>query len=193
MRTTSAQPLRRNSDVGYTIAMNKIHDSETPAHGQQKITACAFIHHEFEDGIKVFLPKRADTKGFLPGVYELPGGHIDYGEDLVEGLERELREELKMGVSVGDPFNAFTYQNLVKGSHSAEVVYFAQFTDPLDQITLNSVDHSGYRWFSEDDVIRDRLEIVPTEHVEFSQTDDPEYLAILRGFELLGGKALKFN
>ena len=58
------------------------HDSETPAHGQQVISACAFIHHNFDGVEKVFLPKRANTKKFLPGIYELPGGHLDFGEDI---------------------------------------------------------------------------------------------------------------
>jgi len=53
------------------------HDSETPTHSTQVITACAFIHHTFDGVEKVFLPKRAETKKFLPGVYELPGGHIE--------------------------------------------------------------------------------------------------------------------
>ena len=73
--------------------MNKIsHDSETLATGQQVITACAFIHQTFDSIEKVFLPKRAATKKFLPGVFELPGGHIDYAEDIVVGLKREVIE-----------------------------------------------------------------------------------------------------
>ena len=35
--------------------------------------------------IKILLPKRASTKKFLPNVYELPGGHIDFGEDIADG------------------------------------------------------------------------------------------------------------
>jgi hypothetical protein len=66
------------------------HDSETPAFNQQVITACAFIHENFDGLEKVFLPKRADTKKFLPSVYELTGGHIDFGEDMVTGLAREI-------------------------------------------------------------------------------------------------------
>ena len=92
------------------------HDSETPAEGQQVITACAFIHQEFDGVEKVFLPKRAETKKFLPGVYELPGGHIDFGEDPVVGLEREIDEEFGAKVEVGDPFYVFTYTNDIKRS-----------------------------------------------------------------------------
>jgi 8-oxo-dGTP diphosphatase len=82
--------------------MTKIsHDSETPAHGQQVIVACAFIHHSFDGVEKVFLAQRADTKKFFPGVYEIPGGHIDFGEDVIVGLKREVQEELGQGYHRG--------------------------------------------------------------------------------------------
>lgn len=171
----------------------EVQDSTLPTPGQQIITATAFIHHEFEDGHKVFLPKRADTKGFLPGVYELPGGHIDFGENLVVGLKREIREELGVEINVGDQVDVFDYMNLIKESHSIEVVYFAEFVGSIDGYKLNPKDHSSADWFSRQDVVRRRSEIVPTEHVEFDDSDDPEYMAILRGFELLGDAALKFS
>ena len=120
------------------------HDSETPAHGQQVITACAFIHHTFAGIEKVFLPKRALTKKFLPGVYELPGGHIDFGEDIVDGLKREIKEEFEMDINIGDSFYVFTYTNKIKGSHSIEVIYFATFTASIDKIVLHPEDHSEY-------------------------------------------------
>jgi 8-oxo-dGTP pyrophosphatase MutT (NUDIX family) len=97
--------------------------------GQQVITACVFIHQQFDGIEKLFWPKRADTKKFLPGVYELPGGHMDFGEDLVEGLRREIKEEFGMSVSIGDAFAAFTYANEIKGSHSVEIVFFAMLED----------------------------------------------------------------
>lgn len=171
------------------------HDSETLAVGQQVITAVAFIHHDFEGVTKVFMPKRAATKKFLPNVYELVGGHIDFGENILFGLQREIREELGVTASIGDPFAAFTYTNDIKGSHSAEVVYFATFIDSLDDITINAEDHSGYDWFSKQDVLNRRAEILaPTEQISRSMYDegqpDPEYLAILKGFDLLAGAKL---
>ncbi len=161
------------------MSENVSHDSETPAIGQQVITACAFIHQEFEGVEKVFLPKRAETKKFLPGVYELLGGHIDYAEDIVAGLKREVTEEFGMNVSVGDPFAVFTYTNEVKGSHSIEVIYFAQFTDSLGQIVLHPDDHSTFGWFAEDE-----LDQVADAN---KRGDDPEILAIKKGFALLNG------
>lgn len=163
------------------IFMTKVsHDSETNAHGQQVFTAVAFIHHQIAGVEKVFLPKRAATKKFLPDVFELPGGHIDFGEDMVPGLKREIKEEFGKEIKVGDPFAVFTYINPVKGSHSIEVIYFAQFIDGVDDIKLHPADHSEYRWVSEDE-----LDSLPNREV-----DDPEIAAIGKGFALLRGEKI---
>lgn len=141
------------------------------------ITACAFIHHRFGGVDKVFLPRRAPGKRFLPGVPELPGGHIDYGEDLVDGLKREIAEEFGMALEVGAPYAAFTYINQVKGSHSVEIIYLAQFADPIEQIRLNPEDHSEYGWYAE-------RELTPL-FTAVKGMDDPEVLAIHRGLDML--------
>lgn len=160
-------------------------DSETDAHGQQVITATAFIHQDFNGTEKVFLPKRADTKKFLPGVYELPGGHIDFGEDIVEGLKREIFEEVNMHINVGDAFFTFTYFNKIKGSHSVEVIYFATFVNPIENIKLNPEDHSEYGWFAEDEI--------ESKVVSNQKPDDVEIQAMLKGFSLLSGDKLNFG
>ncbi|MES2971092.1 MAG: NUDIX hydrolase [Patescibacteria group bacterium] len=171
-----------------------IHDSATPAHGQQVISVCAFIHYKFDGVLKVFLPMRALTKKFLPGIYELPGGHVDFGEDLVVALKREVSEEFEMNVNVGDAFAAFTYQNLIKGSHSVEVIYFASFTDPLDQIKFNPEDHASIGWFTRAEVVANSDRLIPTEHVtQANPGDDPEFRSILKGFDLLNGAGLDFG
>jgi 8-oxo-dGTP diphosphatase len=170
------------------------HDSETPAKGQQVISACAFIHHEFNGTRKVLLAKRADSKKFLPGLYELPGGHIDFGEDIVDGLVREIKEELGMTVIIGDVYAVFTYENTVKGSHSIEAIYFAQFIEPVEQITIQPEDHSRFDWFNKNEVIEHRTEMVPIDQaIHKKDDDDAEYKAILKGFELLEGHSINFG
>jgi 8-oxo-dGTP diphosphatase len=148
------------------------------------MTACAFIHQKFDGVEKVFLPKRADTKKFLPGVYELPGGHIDFGEEPVTGLKREVGEELGMKIEVGDPFFVFTYTNEVKGSHSIEVIYFAHFVNKLSDIALEPEDHSEFGWFAEDEL--------SNATTETKGLDDIEFQAMQKGFALLKGQPLQF-
>jgi 8-oxo-dGTP diphosphatase len=161
-----------------------IHDSEAQAIGQQVIVACAVVHHAFDGIEKIFLPKRADTKKFMPGVYEFPGGHVDFGEDIIAGLTRELTEECGKSIVVGDPFAVFTYENKVKASHSIEVVYFAQFANGVDDITVHLEDHSGYDWIAEDELHKVL--------VGGKTVDDEEYIILKKAFALLKGARLKF-
>ncbi len=159
--------------------MTTVRDSESLAEGQQVISATAMLTADFDGVTKVFLAKRSDDRKFLPGVYEMPGGHIDYGENIKVGLAREIREELSVEITIGDAFAAFTYVNQIKKSHSVEVVFFAQFVGPLDAITLDPANHSAADWFSLEDL-----------HMAYGgnkNSDDEEFLAIRRGFALLGG------
>lgn len=161
------------------------HDSEVPKEGQQVLTACAIIHENFDGVEKIFLARRAQTKKFLPNVFELPGGHIDFGETPEVGLAREIFEEFGMEIRVGDIFTAFTYHNHVKKSHSVELIYFAKFTNPLDSIKLNADDHSEYCWVSKDEL--------PTTYTDDKSEQDPEFVAIRKAFNLLDGSAVDFG
>lgn len=151
----------------------------------QLITACGFLYDDTSDHVRVFLPKRADSKKFLPGIYELPGGHIEYGEDMYDGLRREFAEEFHVQIQIGDSFAAFTYQNQVKQSHSIEVVCFAKLAPDSPVIKLNPQDHSTHTWATKDEVIA---------IVADRPADDPEVQAMIRGFEILGsGFVPKFS
>lgn len=161
--------------------MNTSHDSETPARGRQVITACALIHRVRHGQFQIFLAKRAATKKFLPNVYELPGGHIDFGEDLISGLQREIHEELGISITVGEPFAAFTYTNKIKGSHSVEIIYFATLTEPETTVILDPGDHSEYKWVEAADI--DTIDALnrAAGHLE------PETPHLRRAFEILAG------
>lgn len=161
------------------------HDSETPAAGQQVITACAIIHHPFDGVEKIFLARRASTKRFLPGVWEVPGGHIDFGEHVIVGLKREIQEELEVSIAIGDPFFVFDYTNEIKGSHSLEVLYFATLLDPPGLITLHPDDHSEGIWITKD--------TLPTLYSPQKHDTDDEFIAIGKAFDLLNGESLNFG
>lgn len=152
-------------------------DSASEARGQQVITACAVINKVIEGEPSILVAKRAETKKFLPGKFELPGGHIDFGESPEDGLKRELKEELDYDVTIGGLFSAFTYVNEIKGSHSVELLYFAQPTDGSFP-TVNSDDHSEILW-----VNKDSISIVE----EVNGSEDQELPYLKHALRLLNG------
>jgi 8-oxo-dGTP diphosphatase len=60
-------------------------------------------------GGQIILLQRSLKSGFDPGLWELPGGKIGYGEHLVEALEREVSEEVGLVIKVGRPFKTWHF------------------------------------------------------------------------------------
>jgi 8-oxo-dGTP pyrophosphatase MutT (NUDIX family) len=60
-----------------------------------KIAVSAFI----VKNNKLLILKRADDEAFLPGTWEVPGGGIDEGESIEEGVMRETMEEAGIHVN----------------------------------------------------------------------------------------------
>jgi A/G-specific adenine glycosylase len=57
---------------------------------------------------KVLIAQRP-VDGLLGGLWEFPGGKVETGETLPEGLRREIREELGVEVAVGQPFGVYRH------------------------------------------------------------------------------------
>jgi len=141
----------------------------------QAIVACAIIYRKVDNEVKVLLTKRSLTSNFLPGSYEIPGGHIEPGEDLVVGLEREIKEELNLAINVQNIFDAFTYSH--NGTHTVELVYFATPTSDIDKIKVQEDEVSESRWINESEIDT----IVSAN----KNPDDPEILILKKAFTKL--------
>lgn len=127
------------------------------------------------------MARRADTKKFLPGKYELPGGHIEFGETIEDGLKREFKEEFGIDVLVGDPFHVFTYTRDNDTVHAVEVDCFVTLANPSQNIILNPEEHSESKWISQSEVLN------------FFEENDEECKAIKKGFEVLHRKIDKIS
>lgn len=57
------------------------------------------------EGDKVLLVERGNEP--LKGVWSIPGGALELGESLAEGVRREAREELGLAVEVGELVEVF--------------------------------------------------------------------------------------
>ena len=57
---------------------------------------------------KILIDRRK-ANGEMGGLWEFPGGKIEAGETIEECIEREVREELAIGIAVGDRLTTITH------------------------------------------------------------------------------------
>lgn len=73
-------------------------------------------------GGKLLLIRRAPSVTAFPGTWDLAGGHVEEGEDILDALRREVREETGFSVSIGRPFYACNWKYPRGGGRSSPTV-----------------------------------------------------------------------
>lgn len=102
---------------------------------------------------KVLFVKRSKHDEFLPGVWELPGGGTEFGEDPESTLIREVREECGLDVSINYPVFTFSYFKPDGGTqkHIIDIAYLCTLINDRCEVKLSS-EHEEYRWMKLDEV-----------------------------------------
>ena len=101
---------------------------------------------------EILFVKRADDDEFLPGLWELPGGGTEYGEKLQESLQREVKEECGLDVTVTHPLCVHTYilTNDDEDVQRVEVTFLCKLRK--EQPVVLSFEHSQYTWVKPENV-----------------------------------------
>lgn len=111
-----------------------------------------------KDG-KILIVKTSDIDP-APFMWEVPGGGIDWGEDLKVGFRREIYEELGINfeIKIGDPFYVSSWVHPYHRdiAYAVWLFYICQYKK--GEVVISS-EHCDYKW------------IKPEEHVNYPMID----------------------
>ena len=110
---------------------------------------------------KILLVKRSLNNEFDPGLWEFPGGKIMFGENLTEGLKREVMEEVGLIVSVMTPFNTWNFQK-----EPFWVTGVSFHCDYLGGDVSLSPEHDAFEWIDPQEYINYPLSITVEEQIK---------------------------
>lgn len=120
-----------------------------------------------KDNDLFLIVKRSDNDSQYPGAWEFPGGHLETGETVKEGLKRELEEEIGYTDSF-DPIITHYYDEIKEKNneliHDLEISFLINVEKDKIKIKLSN-EHTDYKWVTKDsdlldDFIKDKLKNV---------------------------------
>lgn len=101
-----------------------------------------------KDSFLVLKTMDSDQNNDLSG-WETPGGRLEVGEEIIDGLKRKIKEETGLSVKILFPFNAFS-ANIGREDSIVGINYLAEYTG--GEIKIDTDEHSHYQWINISDI-----------------------------------------
>jgi 8-oxo-dGTP diphosphatase len=113
-----------------------------------------------EEG-RLFLARRGPRAKNERGLWEFPGGSVEYGETLAEALVREMLEEYGIEVAVGELLDVVDHILPDEGQHWVSPTYICTIVSGEPRI-LEASKCSEIGWFPPDEMPDDLTQITRT-------------------------------
>lgn len=131
------------------IGITKIRHVDTYSDGEYIIGVQIVILNENNE---ILITKRSDTKKLLPGKWECNGGAIDAGETPIEGLEREINEEL--GIKINRNKLMFFKTVIDDERHNIKEIYLYKENVQIDSLNFLDGEVSEAKYVSIDEYMQ---------------------------------------
>lgn len=105
------------------------------------------------DGDKYLIIKRSPNAHTYPEHWDFPGGRLESGEDIQEGLEREVLEETGLKVDVKKP--VFIFQEILNGHPTVFIVHDCKKLS--DEVKI-SHEHTDFKWATKEEILKLKIE-----------------------------------
>ncbi|HAT74202.1 MAG: Protein GrpE [Candidatus Moranbacteria bacterium GW2011_GWF2_36_839] len=139
---------------------------------------------------KVLIIKRSENDSIKAGEYDLPGGNVDYRENIEIAIKREIEEELGIKVEIGPIIYAFDFENKydreyefgkekikVGGKGLRFIAYYKE-----GEIKLSD-EHQAYEWLDFDKALEKFGDSDFTKDKKESIVKTKEYLELKNSLE----------
>ncbi len=98
-----------------------------------------------DDG-RVLIVREAVSKDTTQvGKWGLPGGRLEPGESFTDGLQREVREETGLQVTIGKPLYVGEWRPVIRGVPHQIIAIFMVCQSKSDDVQLSD-EHDKYEW-----------------------------------------------
>ena len=104
----------------------------------------------FNNKGQILLLKRSEKSG--GGGWSIVGGGLEHGEDPIEGIKREAREETQLEIQDIKPVLVSSFEE----GEDRTLLIFYQAKTHSDQVVLNW-EHGEYKWVTKDQAMKEEL------------------------------------
>lgn len=112
-----------------------------------------------KDNDELLVVKRSEDDELYPGAWEFPGGHLEEGETLKEGLKRELFEEIGLDIDFNPIITHYFDEIKEKNNeitHNIELDFIIEVDKTKIIVNLSS-EHTNYKWVKKDSELLDEF------------------------------------